>query len=150
MNRSVDITNREELRNLLLTLDAGAVPLWGNMKARQMVEHLVDQVQWTNGKKITTCDRPAEEAYQAKQYMIYTDAEIPKNIFLEALSENYLYASIEAAVDQLMQELADFDTYFKDPVTVSIHSGFGPMNYQEWVIWHGKHFTHHLKQFKLL
>lgn len=150
MNRSVDITDRKELRSLLLSLDAGTSPIWGKMKARQMVEHLVDQVQWTNGKKITTCDRPAEEAYQAKQIMIYTNTEIPKNIFLEELPENYLYASIEAAVDQLMLELADFDTYFKEPGIVSIHAGFGPMNYEEWVKWHSKHFTHHLKQFKLL
>jgi hypothetical protein len=150
MNQNVDITNREELRRILSVLEPDAVPLWGKMKPQQMVEHLVDQVQWTNGKKITTCDRPPEEAEKGKQKMIYTDAEIPKNIFLEDLPVHYLYADIPAAIDQLMVELDDFDQYFKLPGITAIHGGFGPMTYQEWIIWHGKHFGHHLRQFGLL
>ncbi|MGF7038731.1 DUF1569 domain-containing protein [Mucilaginibacter lappiensis] len=150
MKQSVDITNREELRKLLLLLDPQTVPLWGKMKPQQMVEHLVDQVEWTNGKKIPTCDRPADEAYRSKQVMIYTDAEISKNVFLENLPESYKYADIETAIDQLMKELDAFDQYFKEPGTTAIHGGFGPMNYKEWLIWHGKHFAHHFKQFGLI
>ena len=77
MNKSIDINNREELRTLLLTLDGNTLPLWGKMTSQQMVEHLVDQVQWTNGKKIPTCDRSADEAEKRKRVMIYTDAQIP-------------------------------------------------------------------------
>lgn len=91
MSRSIDINNRTELKRLLLTLNIKAIPLWGKMTPRQMVEHLVDQVQWTNGKKITTCDRPAEEAERARQLMIYTDTDIRRNIFLEDLPDEYLY-----------------------------------------------------------
>ena len=83
MNPSVDINNREELRRLLLTLDPAAVPVWGKMTPQQMVEHLVDQVQWTNGKKIPACDVSAEKAERSKRVMIYTDAQIPKNVILE-------------------------------------------------------------------
>ncbi|MDR6944592.1 DUF1569 domain-containing protein [Mucilaginibacter pocheonensis] len=150
MEQPIDITNRTLLRKLLLSLDENAVPLWGKMKPRQMVEHLVDQVEWTNGKKTPTCDRPAEEAYQSKQYMVYTDAEIPKNVFLENLPDDFKYPDMETAIDQLMKELDDFDQYFKQPGTTAIHGGFGPMNHQEWLIWHGKHFTHHFKQFGLI
>jgi len=114
MKQSVDITNRAELHRLLLSLDPQTVPLWGKMNPQQMVEHLVDQVEWTNGKKIPTCDRPADEAYQSKQVMIYTDAEISKNVFLENLPENFKYANIAAAVNQLMKELDDFDQYLVD------------------------------------
>jgi hypothetical protein len=150
MKQSVDITNRAELHRLLRALDPQTVPLWGKMKPQQMVEHLVDQVEWTNGKKIPTCDRPADEAYQGKMQMIYTDAEIPKNVFLENLPENYIYPNIEAAINALMLELDAFDQYFKEPCTTAIHGGFGPMNYKEWLIWHGKHFAHHFKQFGLI
>ncbi|WP_183560235.1 DUF1569 domain-containing protein [Mucilaginibacter sp. SP1R1] len=150
MNTFFDITDRTQLRSLLLSLDPDAVPLWGKMKPRQMVEHLVDQVEWTNGKKILTCDRPAEQAYKGKMQMVYTDLEIPKNVFLEKLPEHYKYADIPAAVNQLMAELDAFDQYFKEPGATAIHGGFGPMNHQEWLIWHGKHFTHHLKQFGLI
>src|SRR6202012_4440879 len=148
MNQSIDINNREELRSLLLSLDPGTTPLWGKMKPQQMVEHLVDQVQWTNGKKIPTCDVPAEKAERSKRVMIYTDALIPKNVFLGDLPENYQYPNIEAAINQLMTELDEFDHYFREPGIMCIHGGFGPMDHQEWVIWHNKHFTHHLRQFK--
>ena len=150
MKPSVDITDRALLRNLLLSLNTDTTPLWGKMKAQQMVEHLVDQVQWTNGKKIPTCNRSPEEAYQRKMQMIYTDTQIPQNIFSGDLPEDYQYPSITAAIDALVRELDGFDQYFLTPGTVAIHGGFGPMNHQEWVIWHGKHFAHHFKQFGLI
>src|SRR5436190_19400931 len=102
---SVDITNRTSLSNLLLSLDPDSSPLWGNMKAQQMVEHLVDQVQWTNGKKTPTCGRSPEEAYERKMLMVYTDTQIPQNIFSGALPEECQYLNIPAAVDALLQEL---------------------------------------------
>ena len=150
MNPSVNITDRTSLRSLLLSLSLDTTPLWGNMKAQQMVEHLVDQVQWTNGKKIPTCDRPAEDAYESKMAMVYTDAQIGKNSFSGALPEQNQYLSIPPAVDALMQELEAFDQYFQQPDAISIHGFFGPMNHEEWVIWHGKHFAHHFMQFGLI
>jgi hypothetical protein len=150
MNQSIDINNREVLRRLLMTLDANTTPLWGKMAPQQMVEHLVDQVQWTNGKKIPSCDKSAEEAKRGKRQMIYTDAQIPKNVFLGDLPDHHQYPDIEAAINQLMTELNDFDRYFKEAGVTAIHGGFGPMDYNEWVIWHNKHFTHHLRQFNLI
>ena len=150
MSLSVDIHNREELRKLLSALNPETAPLWGKMKPQQMVEHLINQVEWTNGKRIATCDRTPEEAEKRKNMMIYTGAEIPKNLFVEELPVRYRYKNIPEAIDQLMNELDDFDRYFKTPGAISVHAGFGPMTYNEWVIWHGKHFTHHLKQFGLV
>ncbi|MDN3547155.1 hypothetical protein [Mucilaginibacter aquaedulcis] len=147
---SVDITNRALLREQLLSLDPDTAPLWGNMKAQQMVEHLVDQVQWTNGKKTPTCERPADEAHQRKMLMVYSDMLIPQNIFSGHLPENYQYSSMVAAINALVQELDAFDQYFLQPGAVAIHGGFGPMNHEEWLIWHGKHFAHHFTQFGLI
>jgi hypothetical protein len=150
MSQSIDINNREELRKLLLKLDPDTIPLWGKMTPQQMVEHLVDQVQWTNGKKIPTCDASAEEAEQDKQLWIYTNAQIPQNVILGDLPEKYQFSDIEAAISQVMTELDEFDRYFKEPTATAIHGGFGPMNHNEWVIWHNKHFSHHLRQFNLI
>jgi oxepin-CoA hydrolase/3-oxo-5,6-dehydrosuberyl-CoA semialdehyde dehydrogenase len=133
-----------------MTLDSAAVPVWGKMTPQQMVEHLVDQVQWTNGKKIPTCDIYAEKAERSKQVMIYTDAQIPKNVILGDLPGNYEYPDIEAAINQLMTELDEFYHYFEEPGISCIHGGFGPMDHKEWIIWHNKHFTHHLRQFNLI
>ena len=150
MSQFFDINNRAELRELLLSLDPQATPIWGKMKAQQMVEHLVDQVEWTNGKKIPFCERPADEAYQSKMEMVYSDTEIGRGVVFKSPPEHYQYPDIATAVDQLMLELEAFDRYFEQPGAIAIHGGFGPMNHHEWLIWHCKHFTHHLKQFGLI
>jgi oxepin-CoA hydrolase/3-oxo-5,6-dehydrosuberyl-CoA semialdehyde dehydrogenase len=150
MNRLVDKSNRNELRELLLTLDAATHPLWGKMKPQQMVEHLVDEVKYSNGKKVATCDLPAEAANQSKQKWIYTDAVIPRNLVVVDIPEEYEFEDIETAISQLMHELNSFDHYLDRPGVTAVHGGYGPMNYDEWVIWHNKHFMHHLKQFNLI
>jgi oxepin-CoA hydrolase/3-oxo-5,6-dehydrosuberyl-CoA semialdehyde dehydrogenase len=149
MNQFIDISDRKYLYNLLSALNAGTKPLWGKMNAQQMVEHLVQQIEYCNGKKITTCDLPTEEAAREKEKWIYTDIEIPKNLVLGPLPE-LRYSNLETAISQLLEELNDFEEYFKVPGITSIHAGYGAMNYHEWLIWHGKHFTHHFRQFGLL
>jgi len=150
MAKFLDISNRTELQSMVAKLNPVAVPLWGKMTPQQMVEHLIDQVQYTNGTKIPTCDVSEEEAYQRKQKGLDLQYEIPRNIVLGTLPETYQYENLEAAINQLMTELELFDEYFKEPGKTELHGGFGPMNYQEWQIWHGKHFTHHFKQFGLI
>ena len=150
MNPFIDINNRELLKQLLCSLHPDTQPLWGAMKPQQMVEHLISQVQYTNGKKSGTCHRSTDEAAKSKAMGIYTDQRIPKNVVLGSLPDHYDYDNLQTAIDQLMLELEAFDEYFKVPGAFAIHGGFGPMDYHEWQIWHNKHFTHHLMQFGLL
>ena len=146
----INTTNREELHSLLLSLSSTAVPLWGKMKPQQMVEHLAEEMNYCNGKKTATCDRPAAKAAESKQHWIYTDAVIPKNLVFVTLPENSIYADLATAINQLMKELADFDAYFKTPGITAVHGAYGPMDHQEWIIWLNKHFSHHFKQFGLI
>jgi hypothetical protein len=146
----VNKNNRRQLFNLLQKLEPATPPLWGKMKARQMVEHLITNVQYTNSRLTFTCELPPEEANLAKQVMVYTNAQMPRNIVLENLPANYAYPSLPAAIEQLMQELDTFDHHFETPGITEDHLGFGSMNHHEWLIWHSKHFTHHFKQFGLL
>jgi len=141
---------REHLRSLLLLLNPDAQPLWGKMTPQQMVEHMADQITWTNGKQTCTCSRTPEEAEKVRQRMIYTDAELPKNIVSGTLPSEYVYPNIATAVDAIMNELADFDTHYQQSNVKEMHPGFGLMNHNEWIIWHNKHFTHHLKQFGVI
>ncbi|MGF7075802.1 hypothetical protein [Mucilaginibacter sp. R-33] len=150
MNQFVDITNRKVLYRLMLNLQPEAAPLWGKMKPQQMIEHLIDQVQYTNGVKIPAWDGPDDNTAARKHSAVYTDAEIPRNIFLEELADTLIYPNLETAINQLMKELDTFDRYFNTPDVKVIHGAFGPMDYYEWIIWHGKHFTHHLKQFGVI
>ncbi|KIO75056.1 hypothetical protein TH53_22635 [Pedobacter lusitanus] len=146
----VETSNRKHLASLFFQLNANSVPVWGKMRPQQMVEHLIDQVQYTNGKKIPYCEVPEEQALLAKQANIYTDLEIPRNVMFGEISDKLIYPDLSTAIHQLIIELADFDQYFRKPGSMAIHGGFGPMNYDEWIIWHSKHFKHHLKQFDLL
>ena len=150
MSPFIDINNRELLKELLCSLSPDAKPLWGKMTPQQMVEHLIDQVQYTNGKKSGTCDRATDAAAESKARGIYTDQRIPKNIVLGSLPDHCEYDNLSAAINQLMTELDIFDLYFKMPGAFAMHGGFGPLDYHEWQIWHNKHFTHHMVQFGLL
>ncbi|MFI5156737.1 MAG: hypothetical protein ACHQEM_11150, partial [Chitinophagales bacterium] len=59
--------------------------------------------------------------------------------------------SLEAAKEQLKQELNAFDEYFaRDPDAKPTNPTMGPLHFDEWLIFHNKHFTHHFKQFNLL
>lgn len=147
---TINITNRQQVHNLLLQLRPETQPLWGAFTAQHMVEHLVEQVEYTNGKKIGTCDRSPEDAQRSKQIGVYTDAPIPRNIVLDPPPVGFRYPDLATAITRLMQELSDFDIYFQNPAATSIHGGFGPMTGPEWRIWHSKHFTHHFRQFGLL
>jgi len=147
---TIDISDRQQVYNLLLLLQPDTPPLWGSFSAQHMVEHLVEQVEYTNGKKTGTCERSPEDAARSKQRGIYTDSPIPKNIVLNPPPVGFRYPDMTTAIGQLMQELKDFDVYFQTPGATSIHGGFGPLTGPEWRIWHSKHFTHHFRQFGLL
>lgn len=144
-----DTVNREALLSMLLMLDVGTKPLWGKMTPQQMIEHLIENVQYTNGTLIPICDRTPEEALEAKLRGLDPDVLIPKNLFLGDLPENYSYADLSASINQLMVDMELFDAYFKTNIH-AVHGGFGPMNYNEWLIWHSKHFTHHFRQFGII
>lgn len=142
--------NRGFLLRLLNQLDAGCRPLWGKMRAQQMLEHLIDQVQYTNGSKIPFCDVAADEALRRKARMLAEDVEIPRNVILGDLPEAHAFPGLHEATQQLMLELDRFDQFLAKPGSTAIHGTYGPMNHAEWVIWHSRHFRHHLKQFGLL
>jgi hypothetical protein len=141
--------NRKNLERLFRQLQPDTIAIWGKMTPQQMVEHLIDQVQYTNGKKVPFCEVPDEQAELAKQANIYSPLEIPRNVTRGELPKKLIYPDLPTAIQQLMNELGDFDKYFSRPGTTAIHGAFGPMNYKEWLIWHRKHFTHHLNQFGL-
>jgi hypothetical protein len=150
MSISVDTASREQLRDMLLSLSPETKPRWGKMNPQQMVEHLVEQIEYSNGNKTTTCDLSPEVAAAEKHKWIYTDAQIPHNLVLKPAPEHYRFADMNAAIEQLMKELETFDRYFAEPDAISIHAGYGAMDHAEWIIWHDKHFTHHFKQFGLI
>ncbi|MBS1600943.1 MAG: hypothetical protein JST75_22210 [Bacteroidetes bacterium] len=148
----VDITDRKKLNELLSALHPDTPAIWGEMNAQQMIEHLIRQVEFTNGKRVTALTIPEEEAKRRKELLIYTDFALPRGIKGEPPdpSDVTRCKNLPEAIARLNKELDDFEKYFKSENITAIHGGFGPLNFEEWIIWHGKHFTHHFKQFGLI
>ncbi|MFT3679393.1 MAG: DUF1569 domain-containing protein [Ferruginibacter sp.] len=152
MDKFFDFTDRKKLNDTLQQLDENAIPAWGNMKPQQMVEHLVSVFEHSNGKKTASPKDPQEVMEKKKQYLIYSEAEIPKAIIspIPTEWEEYRFENIAEAIKALNKEIDDFENYFKKEGTTIFHPSVGQLNYQESIIFHRKHFTHHLKQFGLL
>lgn len=151
----VDITNRQELNSLLSNLKEGSQPKWGQMKPQNMVEHLATVLQHTNGKKEAPQRVADEEALKAKQYLIYTDAEMSMGLKSPLLPAEgpipFEFSSLDEAKAHLNKELDDFETYHAiHPDALFIQPRLGKLNHKEWIIFHKKHFTHHFKQFGLI
>ena len=150
MSNQINILDKQHLKELLLQLQPDTTALWGKMTPQQMVEHLVEEVKYTNGKKKATSTLPPGEAEADKKAKLQPNFEMPRNVNLGPLPEYYRFPTLETAINELMQELEDFDKYYNQPAVTAVHFAFGPMNRDEWLTWHTKHFTHHFRQFGLL
>jgi hypothetical protein len=153
MGKFIGISDRKTLNELLSKLQSNILPLWGTLTPIGLIEHLITTMEYTNGKKITVCNLTPEQIEIRKQAVIYSDAELPRGIKTPLSKEDpavTMFETLPEAIAALNKELDAFEKYFETIGAVSVHPGFGELNYNEWVIFHGKHFTHHLNQFGLL
>lgn len=150
----IKIASIEDTISRLRMLTPDVIPRFGNMTPQQMVEHLVSTIKFTNGKQQVPQRTTKEEGDAFKAEWIYTDMEFPMGIKTPMIADGppvYVYQDIPAAVDALKTELTDLKTYFADnPEATPTHPRLGMLNYEEWLIFHDKHFTHHFKQFNLI
>ncbi len=139
------------LTNLSTDTPAG----WGKMNAQQMLEHLQDFFNVSIEKKLYALVTPEEQLPLYRQFL-YSDKKFRENTKAppEIIGEEPLSArtsSIEEAKQQLQQAINDFFKYFKDqPGKQTIHPVFGSLNFEEWILLHHKHVTHHCRQFSLM
>ena len=126
--------------------------LWGRMTAQNMIEHLVEAVEYTNGKRVADLSVPPGKADSQKRLLVHSDFVIPAGVtgYLPDATRTKRFKDLATSILELNKELDSFECFFEDEAKTATHFEFGPMNYAEWLIWHGKHFTHHFKQFGLL
>ena len=148
----VAITDRKNLNSLLAALQPGTPALWGRMNAQNMIEHLVEAVQYTNGKRIADLRVSIDYANKQRKDLVNSDFVIPNGVtgYLPDATKTKRFKDLSTAILELNNKLDAFEIFFKSGGVTATHFEFGPMNYKEWIIWHGKHFTHHFKQFGLL
>ena len=151
----IDILDRIKLFEILSKLQADDNPKFGEMTPQHMVEHLAFAVRFSNGKEPQQHHYPADKEQKFKAFVIGTDNDMPIGFKSPVLPTEGLptlkYSNLTTAIESLKTELNDFDNYFiNQPEEKPINPTMGELNYQEWIRFHNRHFTHHFRQFGLL
>lgn len=140
---------------LVKTLPADAVGRWGKMNGQQMTEHVTAFFNVSIGKIKFPLVTPEEHLPKFKEFLL-SDKQFRENTKAptSVIGEEALplrYATMEEAVNKLAASIQGFENYFKDdPGKKTLHPVFGELNFDEWVLLHYKHITHHGRQFGLL
>lgn len=138
---------------LLETLRPHAKGIWGVMNAQEMVEHMSYAFRMANGKDSYELVTPAENV-ERMQAFVKSDREFKpntKNVLLPEVAVPAQKASMQASIEELKTEIADFFAYFKkNPEGVLMNPFFGELNYDLWMDLLYKHCLHHAKQFELI
>ncbi len=150
----INIQERHTVFEILKNLRSEARPLFGKMTPQHMIEHLIFALSFSNGKLPQVIMVDERVAKTIKHYTINTDKEMSVGFKAPMLGDDLVplsYPSLEIAIEHLKEELNTFDLHFKNNPTVTpVSPVIGELNYNEWIVFHNKHFTHHFKQFGLL
>ena len=144
------ITN--EFVSRLKNVSPDATGKWGKMNAQQMAEHVADFFKVSSAKIIFPLVTPTEHLPKYKEFLL-SDKEFRENTKgPEGIVPEHPFPernnSFTEALDELQNEINGFVDYFKNnPEAKTLHPVFGVLNFEEWVLLHYKHVTHHLKQF---
>lgn len=137
---------------LLKNIGPGTKALWGKMNAQQMVEHVDAFFQISIDKIRFSLVTPEEHLPKFKAFLL-SDKQFRENTKAPdtVLGDEPLplqYVSYDEAVSKLHETIEAFPTYFNaHPGIKTTHPVFGPLDFDEWVMLHYKHVTHHLRQF---
>ena len=140
---------------LLKNLPADAMGKWGKMNGQQMVEHVAMFFYVSSEKVKFDLVTPVEHLPKFKEFLL-SDKQFRENTKapINIIGEEALplrHASMEEAVEELSRAIGSYVAYFKDnPDKKTVHAVFGDLNFEEWVLLHYKHITHHLRQFGLM
>ena len=138
---------------LLNNLSADAKGKWGKMNGQQMVEHLSGFFAISTGKIKFPLVTPIEQLPKYREFLL-SDKEFRENTKAPVLPDEPFPVRFETMAESLTAlktEVKDFNGQFSnDEKLQRLHPVFGALNYEEWVLLHYKHVTHHLKQFGLM
>ena len=137
----------------LAGLRADARPIWGEMSAQQMVEHLLWAVELSTGRAQVVCPLVEERREQLKAFL-YDNRPTPRKFQNPVLATGLpplRYASLPEATTALCLET---ERFLRQSGAASgamhVHPVFGPIGAEEWDRSHFKHAYHHLLQFGLV
>ena len=140
--------------SLLEKLSIDTKPVWGTMTAQHMIEHLVQTLKASNGNSpINDCMNPPEKFPILKKILL-SNRPLPKGFVNTIVGEGLKplqFENLDSAKNELKKEVNFFFNYFNQhPSEKPNNPTFGPLNYEEWIVFHKKHFMHHYTQFGLI
>jgi len=149
----IQISDSTSIRNKISKLTADSQPVFGQMSAQHMLEHLGFTLMISTGIRESKLYVSPENAALYKEKLLTTDMKMPRGFKAPMLNDTpppLKFNSFEKAADFLQNQL---DWYFlyvaKNPDAIHMHPTLGKLNMNEWYIFHNKHFTHHFEQFGL-
>lgn len=135
-----------------LTIDTKAE--WGKMKPQDMVEHLEVALLSSAIVKNSAPAPPNSAQAPFKETLIYTDTEMARNVqnpLLQYGLPPHKYSDLETAKAKLVEKMGLFFRSFENKENaISLNIFLGDLNFDEWKVFHYKHFKHHFTQFGLL
>ena len=129
-----------------------SAPIFGQMSAQHMVEHIALTLKLSYGKVKIPEFEVQEKHLQQKFMLLRTPMEFPKGVRIPGTPAGEMpvlrYPDFETAMLELKKSLEAYVEYFdNNPNSKTWHPRFGPMDFEEWEIFHGKHIQHHFGQF---
>ena len=140
---------------LVKTLSADTAGNWGKMSGQQMVEHVAAFFNVSAEKIIFPLVTPEEHLPKFKEFLLSDkqfreNTKAPTSIIGEE-AQPLRYAAMNEAIAKLEEAINNFILYFRDnPAKKTTHPVFGALNFEEWILLHYKHVTHHSRQFGLI
>ncbi len=146
---------KEQYITLIKQADVHTQPKWGKMNFQQMVEHVSAFLKVSTHKLKFDLVSPPEHMPKLKEFLMSDkqfreNTKAPTSIIGEEPFPVH-YTSPEEAVAKLEKEVNRFFHFYEaNSTATAIHPVFGELNFEEWVLLHYKHVTHHLRQFGLM
>lgn len=135
----------------LENLSENSVKGFGIMTPQHMVEHLILTVKLSYGRIKIPEFEPNEKQLSQKQALLYSEITFPKGVRAPGLGDQLLdlrFPNLETAKEELLKSLDDYASFFEENSTSkTMHPRFGRLNFEEWELFHEKHFNHHFEQF---
>ena len=145
----------EESILLFKKLTTDSLGKWGKMNAQQILEHVAAFFYVSTEKIKFDLVTPVEHLPKYKEFLL-SDKEFRENTKapVTVIGEEPMplrYATMDEAQENLEESIEYFESFFKDDAEKrTMHPVFGELNFEDWVLLHYKHVTHHLRQFGLM
>lgn len=124
------------------------------MTPQHMVEHLALIMRISNGRIQVPVRFPEEKIAAYRKKIIEGPDPIAMGVQMEKGNDSLpelRNPDLSHALADLKLQIEKFHVHYdNNPGATSVHPFFGALNKAEWIIFHQKHFTHHLRQFALI